>query len=85
MIINKEDFEGWLASPVTEEVFKFLRAAAHEAKEEWCEKAWKAGLVDERVLVEHRARSEALLQVTELDFETLEEANAEDSEKRKQA
>jgi hypothetical protein len=75
MIINKEDFEAWLASPVTEEVFSLLKAKADTARWTWNNNSWYAGTVDPLLLADLRARAEALIQVTEIDFETLEEAN----------
>ena len=73
MKISKEDFETWLANPITEEVFRAFERLGVKAKDSWLTESWGKGNVDPVFLADLRARS----QVIE-DFRTITLADLEE-------
>lgn len=73
MQFSKEDFESWLAHPVTEEVFKAFEMLGEQAKQAWIEKSWGSGNCDPLILADLRARVEVVEDFRKIDFETLRE------------
>lgn len=73
MKIDREDFDEWLANPVTEEVLRGLRVLAERSKQRWIELSWGGGSADALMLADLRARSEVVNDLCELTFEELEE------------
>lgn len=73
MKIDKEDFDEWLASPVTEEVMRALRVLADRSKQKWIATSWDGGNPDPMLLADLRARAEVVNDLCELKFEEIEE------------
>lgn len=71
-MIDKEEFDAWRHSPVTEAVFKALALKAAEAKQAWVVASWGQGNTSEVLLADLRATSETCTYVTELDHDELE-------------
>jgi hypothetical protein len=72
-MIDKADFEIWLANSVTQHVFGILASKADEAKSKWLTASWGNGEASPLLLVDLRARAELLIDIVELEFEDIEE------------
>ena len=72
-MIDKELFEEWLASPVTETVFVALSKLAERSKTKWIESSWAGGLCDPLMLADLRARYETAKDLSEITFEEVME------------
>ncbi len=68
-MIEKDDFDIWLAHPVTRHVFDLLTRKADEAKRAWAVASWDKGNNDPLLLADLRARAELLTDITELTHE----------------
>lgn len=82
MKIEKEDFEQWLAHPVTEWVFAAHRILAERAKQKWIEQSWDGGNPDPMMLVDLRARAQVINDLCELKHEEIEAAFDDDKPER---
>lgn len=80
MTIDKEQFEEWLAHPVTEHVLKRVGELAEANKEKWIAESWIKGNCDLQVLIELRARAEAAKDLSELKYEDIEDGGDGKSE-----
>jgi hypothetical protein len=72
-MIDKEDFELWLAHPITEAMVRALAKLAEKNKAKWMEISWEGGQADPMKLVELRARYEANRDLAELTVDQLNE------------
>lgn len=79
-MIDKDDFDLWLANPVTEAVFRMLKQEADGAKEQWVRMSW-AGQIDQLTHQYLRARADTYNSVCELEFKDLEESHDEERER----
>lgn len=76
--IEPDDFEQWLAHPVTEEVFRALDKLSEQAKQKWLDMSWKSGNADPMMLADLKARAEVIDDLRNLKLEDLE--NMKDAE-----
>jgi hypothetical protein len=70
--IDREMFEEWLASPVTEFVLRYALETAEQNKAMWMQVSWDAGDPDPRKLVEYKARYEANKDLNEIEWKDVE-------------
>lgn len=73
MRTTKDDFELWLANPVTEEVFRAFAVLSEKAKAQWVDTSWNSGVCDPVLRADLHARAEVVDDFRELSFEALEE------------
>ena len=73
MKIEKEDFELWLAHPVTEQVMRALKRLSEKSKEEWLAKSWDGGNNDPLLLADLRARAQVVTDLTDLKLEDIQD------------
>jgi hypothetical protein len=73
MIPSKEDFESWLASPVTEAVFRAFDKLKQRAKDRWLAESWDGGKPDRELLADLRARAEVIDDFRRITQQDLEE------------
>jgi hypothetical protein len=71
MKIDREMFEEWLASPVTEHVLAKVRETAEANKALWISKSWDGGIADQQLLTELKARHDAGVDLSELKYEDI--------------
>lgn len=71
MKIDRELFEEWLASPVTEYVLAKVRETAEANKAQWIAVSWEGGKADQATLIELKARYEAGLDLSDLKYEDI--------------
>ena len=81
-MIDKDDFDIWLAHPVTLHVFDLLTRKAAEAKRAWEIASWEQGSADPLLLADLRARAELLTDITELEHEDIEDEPERDNTDR---
>ena len=62
MKIAKDDFEAWRASPVTEEVFKWVESYITDSEEQWAAQL-AAGRLDDRRLADSRIELRTRIQI----------------------
>ncbi len=77
-MIEKEDFEQWLAHPVTEYVLKRVGELAEANKQKWISQSWDGGVADQSVLIDLRARAEAAKDLSEITFEDIKDERERD-------
>lgn len=83
MKIAREQFEEWLASPVTEAVFKTCIQNAEDNKEHWVNASWKSGKANEIELCTLRVRAASMLELSEFEYnDLLDELRLEDEQRR---
>lgn len=75
--MTREEYDGWLADPVTRWVFRGLERAAAAEQAEWQRVSWSNGVANQRVLDQLRDRASTLLELVENDFETWTKWNGE--------
>ena len=73
MKIAKEDFEAWLANPVTEWVHRGLEKFAAEALAEWIALSWDGNNPDPLQLRDLKARHSVALDLKNWKLEDIEE------------
>lgn len=71
-MIDPDDFEAWLANPITQHVMKMLREDAEAAKAAWLSHSWDGGGTETSVLFEMRGRAFACEMITGLTVEDLQ-------------
>lgn len=71
MTIEKEDFDQWLAHPITEHVLRRVGELADANKQKWIDQTWTSGVCDQLVLIDLKARSEAAKDLSELKYEDI--------------
>lgn len=76
--MTREEFDSWLADPVTRWVFAACRKAAAAEEAEWKRVSWDNGAANQRVLDQLRDRASALTELTDNDFEIWAAWNGED-------
>ncbi len=72
-MIDRESFEEWKASPVTEHVLKRVGALADLNRQKWIDESWGSGNCDPMVLVELKARAQAATDLSEIKFEDIDD------------
>lgn len=75
MVIDRDEFEAWLADPVTRIFFKALENYAQQARDQLNEAAWAGSYItpQEQAWMAHlRGRASATDWFSEIDFEDLE-------------
>lgn len=77
MNIEKEDFDQWLAHPVTEQVMRAHKRLAEQAKEKWLSESWDNGNVDPLLLADLRARAEVIIDFTAMTHEDIQDDEEE--------
>lgn len=68
---SRDEFEAWLADPVTEFVMAGVRNVAERVPADWFERAWNGGDLTEATLTRLKTRAETF---TELAAITVEDA-----------
>ena len=79
MNIERDDFDAWLANPVTEQVLKHVADIATQAKDEWMRLSWGGGNPDPLLLADLRAKAQI---ASDLANFTYEDMNAESEQDR---
>jgi hypothetical protein len=77
---SAEAFEAWLENPVTMWVMRAMSIVAEKNKASWIDASWEAGIVDERLLIETKTRSDAYRALTEASYEDWLSHNETDEE-----
>ena len=85
MKIEQDDFEAWLANPVTEEVLRHVAAIAEQAKEEWVRVSWGSGNPDPLLLADLRAKAQIAGDLANFTYEDLNEQSERNSADRVQS
>ncbi len=67
-MIDSEQFEEWLAHPVTEHVLKRVGELAEANKQKWMDESWVAGKCDPMMLIDLKARAEAAKDLSEIEW-----------------
>jgi hypothetical protein len=80
MKIDKDDFELWLAHPVTEAVLMRIKQIGDEAQAEWARMSW-AGAIDREAWQYLRGRSDLASDLSEMTFQKLETDENDQSER----
>lgn len=73
MKIDKENFEEWLAHPVTEYVLKRVGELAEQNKQKWIERSWGQGICDHMELIDLKARAEASRDLSEIEWSDIDD------------
>jgi hypothetical protein len=71
--IDADDWEEWLAHPLTEAVMRVCKVAAGRSREEWTAMSFDRGSCDPLELVKMRARAAAFEEITNLTPQKIEE------------
>jgi hypothetical protein len=85
MKITKEDFESWLASPVTEAVHAALVTFAKDAEATWLDMSWLNDNCDPMQLRDLKARATVAIDLKNWTFEDLEKHTDEQTPERNTA
>lgn len=75
-MIDKEDFEAWRTSPVTEAIFDAMRRIAAGAREEWLAATWNDAPLDiEKMILRAnlKGKEQTYTELTELTFEDFDQ------------
>lgn len=72
-MIDHEMFEEWLAHPVTEYVLAKVRETAEANKAQWIASSWETGVASQQQLTELKARYEAGLDLSEIEWKDIED------------
>lgn len=80
MSVTKDDFEAWLAHPVTEYVMKSMQAAKDGAKADWVTYSWEGGACDPMKLERLRTRADTLDGFLTLEYEAVQSLNGDSTE-----
>lgn len=73
MKIDRDDFEEWLANPITEALLLVCNIGEIDAQETWLEASFVGGRCDPVFLAEVRSRAAAFREIRELTAEKIEE------------
>lgn len=79
-MVTREEYDSWLADPITQWVFRGCRRAAAAEQAEWQRVSWSNGVANQRVLDQLRDRASALTELCENDFENWADWNGEKAE-----
>lgn len=77
-MIDKDEFDAWKDSEITQAVFRFLERKQGEAKRVWTRHSWEQGTLDPVILAELRAKSDVMGEIMDLAFEDIEESNEQE-------
>ena len=72
-MIDRENFDEWLAHPVTEHVLKRVSELAEANKQKWIDESWGSGKCDPMMLIDLKARAEAAKDLSELKWEDIDD------------
>lgn len=72
-MIDKEEFDQWLAHPVTEHVLKRVGELAEQNKRKWIDRSWGQGVCEPLELIDLKARAEAAKDLSELEWRDIDE------------
>ncbi len=72
MKLERDDFDLWRSSPITEMVMAALARLSEAAKQKWLDESWGKGNTDPVLLADLRARAEVVDDLTSLNFEDME-------------
>jgi hypothetical protein len=73
MKIDREDFEAWMANPITEAMMACCGVWAEEAKRLWVSSSWEAGVNNDADLWRLRGQAEVLRDIPGITAEKIEE------------
>jgi hypothetical protein len=73
-VIDREQFEEWLANPVTEWVLKRVGELAEKNKQQWIDESWGQGICNPSVLIDLKARAEAAKDLSELEWKDIDDS-----------
>lgn len=73
MKIDPDDFEEWLANPITEALLRVCEIGEDGAREAWVEASFIGGSCDPAFLAEVRSRAAVFREIKELTAEKIEE------------
>lgn len=82
MKITREDFDHWLASPVTEAVREAAKVTADEAKQKWIEASWGARRCDPVELAELKGAAQIAEDFAAFEWTDLPEEMRDDDGKQ---
>lgn len=77
MKVDREMFEEWLASPITEHVLAKVKETAEANKALWMQISWDGGDADLKKLIELKARYEAGLDLSSITYEDVSDDESE--------
>lgn len=69
MTIDKDDFEAWLANPVTEAFLAVVASLGKDAKARWEAASWDGGQASEVLLTECRTVAATANYIAGMDYE----------------
>lgn len=72
-MIDREQFEEWLAHPITEHVLKRVGELAEKNKQQWIDESWGQGICKPEVLIDLKARAEAARDLSEIEWRDIDE------------
>jgi len=73
MKIDRENFEEWLAHPITEALLRCCDVWAEEAQASWVAASWHGGETSPVVLARMRERAVVLAEIRTIKAEQIEE------------
>ncbi len=73
MKIDRDDFEEWMANPMTQRLMAVCERWEHQAKTLWVNASWAGGQTDPVVLSRLRERARTLEQIRNITAEKIEE------------
>jgi hypothetical protein len=71
--IDKDDYEAWLANPVTEAFLAVVASLGKDAKARWDAASWDGGKANEPLLVECRTVAGTANYIAGMDYEQFNE------------
>jgi hypothetical protein len=78
MAPSSEEFLAWRESPVSQWIFKAVKASAQAQKAHWLTESWEGAKADPLLLCELRTRADAYTALEETTYEGWCDANGDD-------
>lgn len=73
---TQEEFDAWAQHPITEWVAARYEIMALACRDAWSQHSWSAGVADEKLLTELRAKADAYMAFLETTYERYTSINA---------
>ncbi len=81
-MIDKDDYEIWLANPVTEQLHRFCFQQADEAEKTWHDAAWTGGNLTPELRADLSAMARVLREIPSLELEDIQPEEDHEEQKR---
>ena len=75
--MTEEDFDAWLALPVTQHVLKWAKQYSEEARKQWVELSWDNGDCDPVKLADLKAQSALAEDFSNVSYEDISDGEPE--------